>query len=84
MLDEYGSWKQPDKLHGMVRLPHDYDTRRDTLRRAHQHFRRMADRHPDWPFGSSLKIEQNRARSVPAQMARIKQAVLTHVSKGEA
>jgi hypothetical protein len=48
------------------------DTRRATMQAAHRHFRRMAIRHSDWRFASSLRIEQNRARSISAQMQRIK------------
>jgi hypothetical protein len=49
-----------------------HDTRRAVMLAAHRHFKRMASRHDDWPFASSLRIEQNRARSIAAQMARIK------------
>ena len=52
-----------------------HDTRRAVLRAAHRHFRRMNAGHADWQFGQSLRIELNRARSTPAIMARIKQAI---------
>jgi hypothetical protein len=54
----------------MVTKPHD--TRRATMQAAHRHFKRMASRHSDWSFASSLRIEQGKARSVSAQMQRIK------------
>jgi hypothetical protein len=52
-----------------------HDTRRAVMLAAHRHFRRMAGRHSDWPFGSSLKIELNKARSVPTLMQRIRAAI---------
>jgi hypothetical protein len=57
----------------MVMTPHD--TRRAVMLAAHRHFRRMASRHSDWPFASSLRIEQGKAHSVSAQMARIRAAI---------
>lgn len=59
----------------MTASPRDPDTRRDIMRRAHRHYCRMNAAHPDWPFGSSLKIEQGKARSVPAMMARIRATI---------
>lgn len=57
------------------------DPRRATMMAAHQHYRRMADRHPDWPFASSLRIELNRARSVGAIMREIAEAVTAHLNR---
>lgn len=57
------------------------DPRRATMRAAHQHYKRMAERHPDWPFASSLRIELNRARSVGVIMRDIAETITAHLNR---
>lgn len=61
----------------MVKPSHDIQ--RETMRRAHQHYRRMSARHHDWPFASSLRIEAGKARSVQAKMQQIAAAIIANM-----
>lgn len=59
----------------MPRMEMTQSTKRQTMRAAHAHYRRMAASHPDWPFAASLRIEHGKSRSIPSQMARIRAAI---------